>query len=112
MKSYLLFTATGPIVILTSYDFVKHPNLTDKLESKSIKKFVAHELSLELVKERYGRHFDIVRTNPHETDELRVLEYDGERVYDMFSFDELGPPIYYEPKNEPALFEQHLQKEG
>jgi hypothetical protein len=98
MKAYLLFTDTGPIVILTSYDSIRDPGLVSKLEAKSIKKFVAYELPLSLVKERYEAHFDMVRNNPEETDELRILEYDGERAFNMFSFDELGPAIYHEPK--------------
>ncbi len=102
MKSYLLFTDTGPIVILTSYDSIRDPELVSRLETKSVKKFAAYELPLSLVKERYETHFDMVRNNPEETDELRILEYDGERAFKMFSFDELGPPIYHEPKNRVA----------
>ena len=97
MKAYLLLTDTGPIVILTSYNSIEEPELISKLDSKGIKKFVAHELPLELVKERYETHFDIVLNNPEETDELRILEYDGERAFKMFGFEEIGPPVYHEP---------------
>jgi hypothetical protein len=98
MNAYLLFTATGAVVILTSYNSIKDAELINRLESKGIKKFVAHELPLELVKERYGAHFDIIRNDPDETDEIRVLEEDGERAFNMFSFEEMGSPVYHEPK--------------
>ncbi len=34
--------------------------------------------------------------DPHESDDLRILDYKPERAYKLFSFKELGPPIYYE----------------
>jgi hypothetical protein len=98
MKAYLLFTATGVVVILTSYSSIEDAELTNMLASKGIKKFVAHELPLELVKERYGTHFDIVCNDPDQTDEIRILEEDGERAFNMFSFEEMGSPVYHEPE--------------
>jgi len=95
MKSYFLFTAVGPIIILTTYDFIKHPQLLSKLESRGIHKFIAYELPINLVKERYGTHYDIVKNDVHETDDMRVLEYSGERAFKNFSFAELGPDIIY-----------------
>lgn len=99
MKAYFLFTAVGPKVILTTYDFVKHPELLIKLESKGIDKFVAHEIPLDLVKDRYGQHFDIVTKDVHETDDMRVLDFSGVRAFNNFTFKELGPPIYHEPES-------------
>jgi len=98
MKAYLLFTAGGPLVILTSYDSIEEPELLKKLRSKGITKFVASEVSVELAKARYGMHFDVVCEDLHESDDLRVLDYSGERAYRNFSFKELGRPIYYEPE--------------
>jgi len=97
MKAYFLFTASGPLVILTSYDVVEHPELLQKLCSKGIAKFVAHEVPLESIKAKYGRHFEVVCTDVHGTDDMRVLDFSGERAFKNFSFKELGPPIYYEP---------------
>ena len=96
MKAYFLFTVTGPLVILTTYDFVEHPELLEKLNAKGIRKFVAHEVSLESVKEKYGQHFNVVCNDVHETDDMRVLDYSGDRAFNNFSFKELGQPIYYE----------------
>lgn len=97
MKSYFLFTGTGPIVILTSYNSVEHPDVARKLESKGIDKFVAYEVPIETTKSRYGKHFDAVCNDLHETDDLRVLDYSGERAFKNFSFKELSNPIFHEP---------------
>jgi hypothetical protein len=34
----------------------------------------------------------------HESDDLRVLDYNGERAFALFRFDELGSPVFHEPK--------------
>jgi hypothetical protein len=96
MKAYFLFTASGPLVILTSYDFIERPELLETLTAKGLKKFIACEVSIESCKEKYGRHFDIVLGNLRESDDLRILDYSGERAFKRFSFKELGPAIFHE----------------
>jgi hypothetical protein len=34
----------------------------------------------------------------HESDDLRVLDYNGERAFALFRLDELKNPVFYEPK--------------
>jgi hypothetical protein len=53
---------------------------------------------VDLVKERYGTHFPVVMGDRHETDDLRVLDYNGHRVFGNFTFDEMGNPVYHERK--------------
>ena len=96
MKSYFLFTGSGPLVILTSYDSVENPELLKKLNSKGITKFIAHEVSVELARAKYGTHFDVVCHDVYESDDLRVLDYNGQHAFNCFSFSELGTPIYHE----------------
>jgi hypothetical protein len=97
MKAIMLFTGSGSLVILTSYDSPTAKGLLEKLEAKGISKFIAYELPLDLAKERYGIHFAVVQRDLHETDDLRVLDYDGTRAFKLFRFDELSGPIMYEP---------------
>jgi hypothetical protein len=96
MKCYYLFTASGPLVILTSYDSIEHPKLLERLDSKGIDKFITYEMTVELAKDKYGNHFNIVRQDLHESDDLRVLDYNGQRAFKSFSFSELGEPVYHE----------------
>jgi hypothetical protein len=98
MKAYFLFTANGPLVILTSFDSIENSILLGKLDSKGISKFIAHEVSVEAAKAKYGMHFDIVLQDLRESDDLRILDYSGERAFRNFSFKELGPAIYYESR--------------
>ena len=96
MKAGIFFTGTGPILILTTYDSFSDPQLIEKLLSKGIKKFIAYEVSEDKVKEKYGRHFNVVMGDLHQNDDLRVLDYDGHHVFYNFSLKELGEPIFYE----------------
>ena len=96
MKSLLLLTASGPLLVLTSHESLHAPKLLDVLRARGIGKFVAFEVPLALAKERYGGHFQVVENNLHETDDLRVLDFNGQRIFQLFRFDELGTPILQE----------------
>ena len=99
MKAVMLFTGSGPVVILTSHDSVTAPALLEKLKAKGIERFFAYDLPLDIAKERYGGHFHVVLNDLHETDDLRVLDYNGERAFALFRLDELGTPIIYHPSS-------------
>jgi hypothetical protein len=93
----MLFTGSGPLVILTSHGTIKAPGLLQKLAAKGVDKFLAYEIPIGLVKTRYGMHFDIVARNLAETDDLRVLDFDGSHAIRLFSFNEMtGPTIHEE----------------
>jgi hypothetical protein len=97
MKAGIIFTGTGPILILTTYESFKDPKLVAKLESKGINKFIASELPIESVRAKYGNHFAVVMGDLNQTDDLRVLDYNGHNVFYNFSFSDMGKPVYYEP---------------
>jgi hypothetical protein len=101
MKAALIFTGSGPLVIMTSHASIVDPHLLDKLYVKGIDKFIAFEIPLEAARERYGGHFDVVLRDLHEADDLRVLDFNGERAFRLFSFADLGPPIIHEAKRAP-----------
>ena len=98
MKASIIFTGTGPILILTTYDSFKDPQLISKLEAKGIRKYIASELPLERVKEKYGNKYDVVMGDLKQSDDLRVLDYNGYNVFYNFSFSEMEQPIYIEPR--------------
>jgi hypothetical protein len=96
MKIALLFTGSGPLVIATSHDSLMDRVFLEKLRAKGIEKFIAYELPLDLVKTRYAGHFDVVMKDLHESDDLRVLDFNGERAFRLFHLKELGSPILFE----------------
>ena len=96
MQAGIFFTGTGPILILTTFESLADPHLVAKLESKGIKKFIAYEIQENKVRQRYGQHFTTVMNDLKQTDDLRVLDYDGHHVFYNFSLSELGDPIYHD----------------
>jgi len=96
MKAGIFFTGTGPILILTTYASLDDSKLIEKLTQKGIKKYIAYEVSEELVKQRYGKHFNVILGDLKQTDDLRVLDYDGHHVFYNFSLDEIGQPVYHQ----------------
>jgi hypothetical protein len=98
MRAFMLFTGSGPLVILTSHEAITAPALLDKFAAKGIDKFIAHEIPLALARERYGGHFDVVIKDLHESDDLRILDYNGERAFRLFRLAELGRPVLLEPE--------------
>jgi hypothetical protein len=96
MKAGILFTGTGPILILTTYESLTDSKLVEKLTQKGIKKFIAYEVSEDLVEQKYGKHYRVILGDLKQTDDLRVLDYDGHHVFYNFSLNEIGKPVYHE----------------
>lgn len=96
MKAGIFFTGTGPIVLLTSYEALDDGKFVEKLYAKGIKKYIAYELPEAKVKEVYGMHFNVIMGDLQQTDDLRVLDYDGHHIFNNFSLKDLGEPVYHE----------------
>ncbi len=95
-RAGIIFTGSGPILILTTYDSFTDAKFVEKLQQKGIKKFIAYEVPVELCKKKYGMHYDVILKDLNQTDDLRVLDYDGHNVFYSFTFDEMGEPVQYE----------------
>lgn len=95
MKAGVLFTGSGPILMVTSYKSFSEPRLIEKLNEKGIGKFICYEVPVDLVKQKYGNHYDVVLGDLRQADDLRVIDYDGSHVFRSFSFNELGNPFYH-----------------
>ena len=96
MKAGVIFTGTGPILVLTTYESFSNPQFVEKLSQKGIKKFIAQEVSIDLCKEKYGTHFEAVKNDVKETDDLRVLDYNGHHIFLIIPFSEMGEPYKHE----------------
>lgn len=96
MKAGVIFTGTGPILILTTYESFANAEFIEKLNLKGIKKFMAYEVPMEVVKKKYGQQFDAIMKDVKQTDDLRVLDFDGHKIFYSFSFADLGEPFQYE----------------
>jgi hypothetical protein len=96
MKVALLITGSGLLVIVTSHASFTDPALIGKLQAKGIEKFIAYEVPFAMAKDRYGGHFQVAMQDLHETDDLRVLDFNGERAFRLFRLKELAAPVMFE----------------
>jgi hypothetical protein len=96
MRAAIIFTGSAPLVILTSYSTFNEPGFVKKMQAKGIKKYMGYELPLELCEQRYGEHYPVVLNDLRQTDDLRVLDFDGHHALLTFSFIEYGMEFVYE----------------
>jgi hypothetical protein len=96
MKAGIIFSGSSPLLILTSYDSFTDKKFVEKLKTKGVLKFIAFEVPVALAQVKYGLHYDIILADLKQTDDLRVLDYNGHNVMSVFPFSELGNPIFYE----------------
>ena len=96
MKAGIIFTGTGPILILTSYENLSDSKFVEKLEQKGIKKFMAVEVPLAECEKKYGGHFSSILKDVKQQDDLRVLDYNGFNVFYNFPFSSWGKEYRHE----------------
>jgi hypothetical protein len=94
MKAGIIFSGSGPILILTTGDDLVSDRVAGWLSNKGLNKYIAYEVDIELCKQRYGQHYDATLKDVKQQDDLRCLDYNGQRVFELFSFEEMGRPMY------------------
>jgi hypothetical protein len=95
MRAYLLFMGSGPILLLSTYPKLTDERLVSKLRYKGIDKFIAYEVDLGAVRDRYADSFENVTRDLGEVEDMRVLDFNGHQIMANFSLDKLGDPIKY-----------------
>jgi hypothetical protein len=97
MRAYLIFTGSGPILVLVTYPELADEHLLSKLRYKGIDKFIAYEVQLDAVKERYPGSFESVAKDLDGGEpDLRVLDFNGHQIMANFSLGSLGEPVKFE----------------
>lgn len=99
-RSYLIFTGTGPILVLSTYPKLTDERLVRKLRYKGINKFIAYEIDCEAVKSRYSRSYESIVADLESVEDIRVLDFNGHQIMANFSLDELGEPIKFTGEEE------------
>lgn len=96
MKCFLLFTGTGPVLFLSSFNTITAPRALEKFRDKGITKFIAYEVDPGVTRQRYGLRFDRNAADLKEVEDIRVLDYDGSHAFRQFKFSELGEEFRHE----------------
>lgn len=95
MKAYIIFSGTGPILVLTTFENVTSEGLVERLRHKGIAKFIAYEVPVEHVQTVYGVPFEVIVSDLRADQDMRVLDFNGHHIFNSFSLEELNNPILY-----------------
>ncbi|MDX1996482.1 MAG: hypothetical protein SF066_02085 [Thermoanaerobaculia bacterium] len=94
-RAYLIFTGSGPILVLSTYPKLTDERLVSKLRYKGIDKFMAYEVDLEAVAARYPTAYPSTLEDLQGVEDIRVLDFNGHQIMANFSLGELGDPIKF-----------------
>ena len=94
-RAYLIFTGSGPILLLSSYPKLTDERLVEKLRYKGIERFLAYEVNLEALKAHYAQSFDSAMEDLRDREDIRVIDFNGHQIMAHIAFDELGDPIKF-----------------
>ena len=75
MRSFLLLTETGPVLLLTRCSSITESGLVDLLSGRGIKKFIAFEVPVSKVHTLYGVPFEVVAADIDRGLDMRILDY-------------------------------------
>jgi hypothetical protein len=95
VRAYLIFTGSGPILVLSTYPKLTDERLVAKLRYKGIDKFIAYEVDLEAVRARYEHSYDNILKDLEGEQDIRVLDFNGHQIMANFSLEALGDPIKF-----------------
>jgi hypothetical protein len=93
MRAYIIFSGTGPILILTTYASLTDERLVERLRHKGIVKFIAYEVPVDEVQRIYGVPFEVIASDLEHAEDVRVLDFNGHHIFSSFSLAQLGDPI-------------------
>jgi hypothetical protein len=93
IHALLIVAGSGPMLLLTSYPGPGDPRLVEQLRLRGISRFLAYEIPIEVVRERYSESFDRVALDLAAVEEARVLDYNGHQIMANFAHSELGQPL-------------------
>jgi len=95
LRAYIIFTGTGPILVLSTYPKLTDERLVSKLRYKGIDKFIAYEVDRDAVEARYEHSFANILKDLENEEDIRVLDFNGHQIMANFSLNALGDPIKF-----------------
>jgi hypothetical protein len=98
MQSILVFSASGPLLVLSTHETIDDPGLSTALRDKGLEKFLACEVPLERCRQAYGFSYRQVAVDleQEEVEGIRILDYDGHHIFAALSLLDLGRGVVSE----------------
>lgn len=100
MRAYVIFSSSEPTLIVARQT-IRSKAVLDSLGRIGIDKFIAREVPILSLRIQYGRQFDIIEDAIQKGSDLRVLDFNGSRIFRNLSFSKIGPA--YRQDSSPAV---------
>lgn len=101
MKAYVIFSSREPVLIVTR-QAIRSRAILNQLGRVGIHKFIAREVPVDHLRSQYGRQFEIIEEALRKGSDLRVLDFNGRRIFKNLPFSEFGPAYRREFQPAPA----------
>jgi len=95
MKAYVVFSSKEPVLVMTRTS-IRSKEILKELRRIGCLKFIAREVPVEGLRDRYGRQFDVIEASLTKGCDLRVLDFSGRRIFRTLPFSEFGPAYRHE----------------
>lgn len=102
MTALLVFVECEPFIVMTSRAAVDDGRLAEVLTRRGFPKFIAHEVPLEKLRLRYGVPFEVIEADVREGNDVRVLDFNGNHIFEKLSLTDLGECIRHDPEPSAA----------
>jgi len=89
MKSYVVFSSREPVLVVTRKT-IRNKAAQGQLDRIGISKFIAREVPVDHLRNRYGRQFDVIEEALQHGGDLRVLDFSGRRIFENLPFSTFG----------------------
>jgi hypothetical protein len=93
MKAFLILTEGEPRIVAIPREMAAGSCLAEILSKAGIDRFIAHEVSVDRLRETYGLPFDVVESDVRNGKGLRVLDSNGRHAFSHLRLANLGPGI-------------------
>lgn len=97
--TYLVLTGEGPMLVVLRDGTDPDTALRRSLARRGHSKFIACPVSPEDVRRAYGTPFQVISDGLTERHPVRVLDFDGRRVFGNLSLRRVGPPVPMEARS-------------
>lgn len=91
MTAFLVFTEIEPVIVVVSKDEAANGCLSDDLSRVGVRRFLAHEIDVDRLREIYGVPFEVIEKDVKNGKGLRVLDSNGAHALAKVDFADLGP---------------------
>lgn len=93
MTAFLVFTEAEPLIVAAPKETVTNDHLAEGLSRVGINRFIAHEVSVDRLRELYGVTLEVIETDVKNGKGIRVLESNGHHALAHVQFADLGPSV-------------------